>query len=506
MKKKAMVAAILAATTLSATTAFAATNPFKDVPKDHWAYDAVNMLAKDGVLEGYGDGNFNGDKLMNRYEMAEIVSKALEKYDTARPADKGAIKKLSREFAAELKDMDARLTAVEGDVQELKKNQSSFKWWGDARYRYFQNKNQNQVKNEKMGDGTSYNKSFYRTKKQGEIRARLGFYGEPAKNISVTGQLKVENANLARTDYNGVKRDASGQFGAVTTNHYADKSDEKFNLNRMELAWHAKNGVTLTAGRTELKLGQGLIYWENPLDGLFVRKDFNGKASLLLGAGDASTATWAPTAEYATLADFYYKVSPAVRLTATYYNAHSDSTNQVGVAESWNKGATWWNNWHNYTVQRNFRQFAYGFDAQLSNKWNLIAEGIHNSANVHRSYDGHADAIADFRPTGRNGFWTRLTYGKQDWRKGGTWKVYGEYFALGGLAIDSSGWAHHMNFAGGNGYGGAGARGFGFAIDYMLAANTNFETFWYKSKPYDSNSAGFKDYKDVIAAAITYSF
>ena len=57
MKKKALAAAILAATTLSAAPAFAAQNPFKDIPKDHWAYDAVSMLAKDGVI-GIFTGGF----------------------------------------------------------------------------------------------------------------------------------------------------------------------------------------------------------------------------------------------------------------------------------------------------------------------------------------------------------------------------------------------------------------------------------------------------------------
>lgn len=50
MKKKALVAAILAATTMSATTAFAATNPFKDLPKDHWAYDAVTMVCSKATV------------------------------------------------------------------------------------------------------------------------------------------------------------------------------------------------------------------------------------------------------------------------------------------------------------------------------------------------------------------------------------------------------------------------------------------------------------------------
>ena len=51
MKKQALVAAILAATAMS-STAFAATNPFKDLPEGHWAYDAVEQLAADGSIHG----------------------------------------------------------------------------------------------------------------------------------------------------------------------------------------------------------------------------------------------------------------------------------------------------------------------------------------------------------------------------------------------------------------------------------------------------------------------
>lgn len=484
MKKSALVAAVLAATTIS-TTAFAAQNPFKDLPEGHWAYDAVTMLAEDGVLEGYGDGTFKGTKLMNRYEMAEVVSKALAKYDTARPADKGAMKKLEKEFANELKDMDVRLKNVENDVQEIKKGMSSFKWWGDARVRHFQNKNSIGVK----GSSEPAHKQLG-TKHQNEMRIRLGLYGEPAKNLSVTGQLKAENANIARSDYNH--------------DHYAGKNDEKMSFNRLQLDWHAKNGFTVSAGRNELKLGQGLIYWENPIDGFLVRKDFK-KASLLLGAGDASCATWANEAEYATLADLSVKVSPAVKLTATYYNSHSDANSNVAVVETWDNGRTWFNNWNNNTISRNFQQFAYGIDAQLSNKWNLVAEGIHNGAKVTRT--STATGTPDTKASNdRNGFWTRLTYGKLVWNKANTWNIYGEYFALGGLAVDSSGWAHHLNIAGGNGYGGAGVRGYGLAVNYMLAANTNLELSYYKLKPYDKAATGFSKYDDTAYAALTYSF
>ncbi len=51
----------------SAASGFAAANPFEDVPADHWAYDAVAQLAADGVIEGYGDGTYRGDREITRY-------------------------------------------------------------------------------------------------------------------------------------------------------------------------------------------------------------------------------------------------------------------------------------------------------------------------------------------------------------------------------------------------------------------------------------------------------
>ncbi|MBQ9480482.1 MAG: S-layer homology domain-containing protein, partial [Selenomonadaceae bacterium] len=61
MKKK-LLSALAAIAIGSMSTALAAANPFSDVPKDHWAYDAVTQLAADGVIEGYGDGTFLGNR------------------------------------------------------------------------------------------------------------------------------------------------------------------------------------------------------------------------------------------------------------------------------------------------------------------------------------------------------------------------------------------------------------------------------------------------------------
>ena len=56
-----------------------AENPFSDVPAGHWAYESIAKLSAAGVIEGYGDDTFRGSRLMTRYEMAQIVAKALSK-------------------------------------------------------------------------------------------------------------------------------------------------------------------------------------------------------------------------------------------------------------------------------------------------------------------------------------------------------------------------------------------------------------------------------------------
>ena len=62
----------------------ASSSIFADVPADHWAYDAVAQLVQDGVVNGYSaDGTFKGDQNLSRYEMAQIVAKAMAKSDAA---------------------------------------------------------------------------------------------------------------------------------------------------------------------------------------------------------------------------------------------------------------------------------------------------------------------------------------------------------------------------------------------------------------------------------------
>ena len=118
MKKSLVLAMAMA---LGVTASAYAANPFSDVPAGHWAYDSVNKLAAAGVVDGYPDGTYGGDKLMTRYEMAQIVAKAMAK---------GAnVDKLAAEFADELDALGVR-------VANLEKKADNVKITGEVRYRY----------------------------------------------------------------------------------------------------------------------------------------------------------------------------------------------------------------------------------------------------------------------------------------------------------------------------------------------------------------------------------
>lgn len=77
---------------------------FPDVPANHWAYEAVSRLAGNGIVEGYEDGKYHGERQMTRYEMAEIIYNALSKGAKAE-------KKLVEEFRPELQAMTAQKKA-----------------------------------------------------------------------------------------------------------------------------------------------------------------------------------------------------------------------------------------------------------------------------------------------------------------------------------------------------------------------------------------------------------
>ena len=129
MKKSLVITLALVFVLGIAGTAFAA-NPFTDVPANHWAYASISKLAQAGIVDGYGDGRFVGNNTMTRYEMAQIVAKAMAKVDSADASQRAQIEKLAAEFADELDSLGVR-------VAKLEKNADNVKITGEVRYSWY---------------------------------------------------------------------------------------------------------------------------------------------------------------------------------------------------------------------------------------------------------------------------------------------------------------------------------------------------------------------------------
>lgn len=111
--KHAFLKAAIAACFACAAVTVSAANPFTDVSADDWAYQAIASLSDEGVIDGYPDGTFRGDKHVTRYEIAQIVARLMAKEDTLNASQKETLAKLSSQCANELKDLGVRIAELE---------------------------------------------------------------------------------------------------------------------------------------------------------------------------------------------------------------------------------------------------------------------------------------------------------------------------------------------------------------------------------------------------------
>ena len=203
MKKSLVLAMAMA---LGVTASAYAANPFSDVPAGHWAYDSISKLAAAGVIEGYGDDTFRGDRLMTRYEMAQIVARAMAK---------GAnVDKLAAEFADELDKLNVRVAALE-------KKSDNVKVTGEVRYHYAHFKFKgNHLNNKDHESG---------------LRTRLYFTGKVNDNWNYVG--RIQNQQLF--------------------NDNVGNEDTAFNIAKLE---GRLGGVKVVAGRDDDVFADGYIY------------------------------------------------------------------------------------------------------------------------------------------------------------------------------------------------------------------------------------------------------
>ena len=250
MKKSLVLAMAMA---LGVTASAYAANPFSDVPAGHWAYDAVNKLAAEGVVDGYPDGTYGGDKLMTRYEMAQIVAKAMAK---------GAnVDKLAAEFADELDSLGVR-------VANLEKKADNVKVTGEIRYSYRDvdgdvNSNESVLRsrlwvNGQINEDWSYTGMFennqdfgnetgdekidfaraYVEGRVGGLDVVVGRYNE----VTFSGNILDANLDMARVSYGDkikVSAAAGKAYDSVEVDEEAGKlldSDDRIYIGTLEAA------------------------------------------------------------------------------------------------------------------------------------------------------------------------------------------------------------------------------------------------------------------------------
>ena len=200
--------AVLAATAvLGVTSAFAA-NPFSDVTPQDWAYQAVAQLASQGIVNGYPDGTFKGQNNITRYEMAQMVAKALVRQDRVDAEQNAIINRLANEFSAELNNLGVRVATLENKV-------GNFKFTGDARLRY-------------TGKNDARDSKF-------DYRGRVKFEATVNDNTKAVVRLA-----------------GSKEFGA--------EGAPKAELDRVYVQHNFGKYATVAAGRQDLIVGNGLAF------------------------------------------------------------------------------------------------------------------------------------------------------------------------------------------------------------------------------------------------------
>ena len=234
MKKILALAAVAALT--AGVSAYAA-NPFSDVTPDDWAFQAVSDLSVQGVVEGYPDGSFKGERNMTRYELAQIIARLMAKEDQLNAEQQATLDKLAGEYADELANLGVR-------VANLEKKVGNISWSGDARMQY-----------QRRSDKKDYFNG----------RMRINVEGQVNDQVTVNGRF-VTDADLKGND--------------------GDIDDGNTRMDRINAKWTPNDATYVTIGRQGVALDVTGTFWDEDavFDGVAAGWD-NGKVGVEAGYG-----------------------------------------------------------------------------------------------------------------------------------------------------------------------------------------------------------------------------
>lgn len=418
------------------TTASAASaDSFTDVPKDHWSYEALDYLAKEGVIEGMGDNTFQGGRTMTRYEMASIVAKAMQKGNGSF-GDKAVLDKLEAEYASEIGTLKNQVNQNTKDIDDLKNGiAGKLSVNGFVRVQYDYDKTSN------PGKDDSYNKDNNR------------FY------MSMNGAYKVNDNwkacfQLEKNSFYNDGHDHENESGSwqddVNQKRAKRWSGHDGNIQRIWVeGYNPQNGSWISVGRAWRGLGQQNVLFGTESDGFQFGVPVKGTNLTASGFWFSSTG--------------------------------------AGTRESWYGAGTWGNVGHsagiNFAVAKNTKSKGDVYDQYTNNigKW-----GKPNKVNYDKAYvaSGWLDVAKDVRfitdyvqtnaDKHNNSLFMRLNYRNTDLQKEGSYQVYTRYYRRGenGNIAGDDEWSSLPN----------GSKGWIIGAKYVPWKNVEWETLFSKQK------------------------
>ena len=455
--KKTLVSALTTALVVgAASTTFAAANPFEDVPADHWAYDAVAQLAADGVIEGYGDGTYRGDQEITRYEMAQMIARAMAKNPNG--ADKALVDKLAAEFADELNNLGVRVAALEKKVDNVK-------WTGKVRYRFIK---RTEEKDDDRNDtnGKDVNGLLLRFEPQMKInehwtgKARIDYNS----NTEMKDAANYNNVSVDRIYVQGDYKNLQIRLGKLP---YKSEADYGLILNR-----YVTGGSVEFGSDVKVKLGLGRMNTALTQSGLVV---FGGQDH------DSPQGQAINTVSYGGI--------------EIYGNRSKKFTWGVGYHQFRNEAQM-----QKYINHKNYDIWAIGLGYKFNADWKLTGAYSHaNKIGATNTAIGGMAVGDKYASSQKNSYSIELAYKGADAKKQGSWGAFIAYRQLG--AFSSTGWNdYHLN-----GPQNAGERGFEIGLSWAPMKNVTGIVRYFAGKEM-KNPWHVDEQRDVHAIFTEWNF
>ena len=442
MKKILALAAVAALT--AGVSAYAA-NPFSDVTPDDWAFQAVSDLSAQGVVEGYPDGSFKGERNMTRYELAQIIARLMAKEDQLNAEQQATLDKLAGEYADELANLGVR-------VANLEKKVGNISWSGDARMQYQHHKDidlkDGKIQSTDNADGWTG-------------RMRINVSGQVNDQVSVEGRLAT---NMYFKD--------------------ADTDDGKTTMDKIHVVYQPTDAFSIDLGRTSAGLSQTGIFMDDDgqYDGIVAAYD-NGKFNLSAGYGRVGGGYEIDenhSLDYHDYENWFVKagtkVGDKVDLSAFYtqYASKSDSKDLADVKSKAANVAAW------------------GVGAGVDLGGGFVLDG---------DYIKHADNLTD-----KAAMWTAgLTYGEVDTDKVGSWSLGVHYVDADRLAYlgGVSAWdmTDHLDYSLLSGM-----KFWQAKAGVALQKNVELDAYYYFAGKAKENKNIFGDPDDTWGIELNYAF